>query len=189
MLAPWVEPACNCATLLPSDDSEHASYRDETCNWARDEASRFTRSGSPHRLSSVCCNLALSVDYPCGRFLMVSTSQAEATNGPTRVSCGAEWARLIISFRFGHSGFYNNPSFTTCSFGDASVTRQGWPFFSSFLDLPPPERSRNPQLKRQSTSMWAALSKTRLCHVTAHVCNFRFCLSYARSFKVAGYQN
>ena len=59
------------------------------------------------------------VDYPCGRLLMVSTKQAEATNGPTqryRVSCGAERARLAhliisfrFSFRFGHSGFYNNP--------------------------------------------------------------------------------
>ena len=51
----------------------------------------FTRSGSPHRslvLSSVCCIVALrlSVDYPCGRLLMVSTRQAEAANGPTHAT-------------------------------------------------------------------------------------------------------
>ena len=46
----------------------------------------FTRSGSPHRSPSVCCIVVLSVDYPCRRLLMVSTSQAEAANGPTHAT-------------------------------------------------------------------------------------------------------
>ena len=46
----------------------------------------FTRSGSPHRSPSVCCIVVLSVDYPCRRLLMVSTSQAEAANCPTHAT-------------------------------------------------------------------------------------------------------
>ena len=50
--------ACNCATLLPCDDSEHsiASYRDKAMQLTRLQRYKrrdgFTRSGSPNRQRS-----------------------------------------------------------------------------------------------------------------------------------------